>query len=96
MQDVFYCPQTKPTGFDNMIVKARPLKKLCEFEGQQLPETYKSDCYNDVDETDFACKEKQRILVLNLKPLSITISTKMEQHFDFIPRLVLDKRSFSN
>ena len=60
---MFYCPQTKPTGFDNMIVKARPLKKLCEFEGGQLPETYKSDCYNDVDETDFACKEKLRIMV---------------------------------
>ncbi len=62
-QDVFYCPQEKPTGFDNMIVKARSLKKLCEFEGQQLPKLYKSDCYNDVDETEFACKEKHRIMV---------------------------------
>ena len=62
--DVFYCPQTKPTGFDNLIVKARSLSKLCEFEGKQLPKTYKSDCYNDVDETDFACKEKQRIMVI--------------------------------
>ncbi|EFX81401.1 hypothetical protein DAPPUDRAFT_317613 [Daphnia pulex] len=60
--DVFYCPQEKPTGFDNMIVKARSLKKLCEFEGQQLPKHYKSDCYNDVDETEFACKEKHRIM----------------------------------
>ena len=60
---MFYCPQTKPTGFDNMIVKAKSLKKLCEFEGGQLPADYKSDCYNDVDETDFACKEKQRIMV---------------------------------
>lgn len=46
-----------------MIVKARPLKKLCEYEGQQLPKHYKSDCYNDVDETEFACKEKHRITV---------------------------------
>ena len=61
--DVFYCPQEKPTGFEKMIVKARSLKKLCEFEGKQLPKHYKSDCYNDVDETDFACKEKHRIMV---------------------------------
>jgi len=61
--DVFYCPQTKPTGFDNLIVKARPLAKLCEFDGKQLPKNYRSDCYNDVDETEFACKEKHRILM---------------------------------
>ena len=61
--DVFYCPQEKPTGFDNLIVKSRPLSKLCEFKGKQLPKHYKSDCYNDVDETDYACKEKQRIMV---------------------------------
>lgn len=52
-----------------MIVKARSLKKLCEFEGQQLPKHYKSDCYNDVDETEFACKEKHRIMVHFLKYL---------------------------
>jgi len=28
---------------------------------------YKSDCWNDVDETEYACTEKQRIL-LQLKP----------------------------
>lgn len=50
-----------------MIVKARPLKKLCEYEGQQLPKHYKSDCYNDVDETEFACKEKHRIMVKLIK-----------------------------
>uniref|UniRef100_A0A1B6CG15 Uncharacterized protein n=1 Tax=Clastoptera arizonana TaxID=38151 RepID=A0A1B6CG15_9HEMI len=55
---VFYCPQHKPTGFDKMIVRARPLSKLCEFEGKPLPEDYKSDCYHDVDESDYACKEK--------------------------------------
>ncbi|EFA04956.2 uncharacterized protein LOC103313420 isoform X2 [Tribolium castaneum] len=60
--DVFYCPIQKPTGFDKMIVKARPLKKLCEFEGEPLPDDYKSDCYQDMDETKYACKEKYRIM----------------------------------
>ena len=46
-----------------MIVKARPLKNLCEHEGRRLPADYKSDCYNDVDETEYACNEKKRILV---------------------------------
>lgn len=50
-------------GFDKMIVRARPLKKLCEHDGNPLPEDYKSDCYNDVDETSYACKEKYRIMV---------------------------------
>jgi len=45
-----------------MIVRAKPLSKLCEF-GMPLPEDYKSDCYDDVDETDYACKEKSRIMV---------------------------------
>ncbi|KAF6200469.1 hypothetical protein GE061_004912 [Apolygus lucorum] len=60
---VFYCPQHKPSGLDKMIVRARPLKKLCEFDGKTpLPEDYKSDCYNDIDESDYACKEKSRIM----------------------------------
>lgn len=61
--DVFYCATQKPTGFDKLIVRARPLHKLCEYEGQPLPEDYKSDCYKDMDESDFACKEKYRIMV---------------------------------
>ncbi|XP_015594275.1 uncharacterized protein LOC107267288 isoform X2 [Cephus cinctus] len=60
--DVFYCPQHKPTGFEKMIVRAKPLSKLCQFEGGPIPEDYKSDCYNDVDETEYACKEKYRIM----------------------------------
>lgn len=60
--DVFYCATSKPTGMDKLIVRARPLHKLCEYEGQ-LPEDYKSDCYKDMDESDFACKEKYRIMV---------------------------------
>ncbi|RZC33211.1 uncharacterized protein BDFB_001130 [Asbolus verrucosus] len=61
--DVFYCPIHKPTSFDKMIVKARSLKKLCEFEGEPLPDDYKSDCYQDVDESSYACKEKYRIMM---------------------------------
>lgn len=61
--EVFYCPQHKPTGLNKLLVKARPLAKLCEHEGRPLPEDYKSDCYNDVDESEYACKEKYRIMV---------------------------------
>ncbi|XP_050300120.1 uncharacterized protein LOC126738723 [Anthonomus grandis grandis] len=61
--DVFYCPIHKPTGMDKLIVKAKPLKKLCEFEGGPIPEDYKSDCYQDVDESSYACKEKYRIMM---------------------------------
>ncbi|XP_070529896.1 uncharacterized protein [Cardiocondyla obscurior] len=61
--DVFYCPQHKPIGFEKMLVKARPLSRLCQFEGRPIPEDYKSDCYNDVDETEYACKEKYRIMM---------------------------------
>lgn len=61
--DVFYCPVHKPTGFDKMIVKAKPLSRLCQFEGGPIPRDYKSDCYNDVDESEYACKEKYRIMV---------------------------------
>ncbi len=50
-----------------MIVKAKPLKNLCEHEGRPLPRDYKSDCWGDVDETEYACSEKRRIL-LRLKP----------------------------
>lgn len=61
--DVFYCPQQKPTGFEKMLVTAKPLSRLCQFEGKPIPPDYKSDCYNDVDETEYACKEKYRIMV---------------------------------
>lgn len=65
--EVFYCPQEKPVSLEGMIVRAKPLKSLCEHDGRGLPEEYKSDCWNDVDETEFACSEKKRIL-LRLKP----------------------------
>ncbi|XP_042215133.1 uncharacterized protein LOC121861461 isoform X2 [Homarus americanus] len=61
--EVFYCPLDKPTSFEKMFVRSRPLDKLCEFDGTGLPEDYKSDCYNDVDESEYACKEKKRILM---------------------------------
>ena len=32
------------------------MKKLCEYEGRPLPDDYKSDCWNDVDETEYACQ----------------------------------------
>lgn len=59
---VFYCPLSKPTGFEKLYVHSKPLKKLCEFDGKPLPEDYKSDCWNDVDETEYACTEKKRIM----------------------------------
>merc|ERR1711963_452174 len=65
--EVFYCPQEKPISLEGMIVKAKPLDALCEHEGRGLPDEYKSDCWNDVDETEYACSEKKRIL-LQLKP----------------------------
>lgn len=60
---VFYCPQEKQSDYSKMIVKAKPLEKLCEFEGKPKPKGFPSDCYNDVDETDYACDEKRRFLV---------------------------------
>lgn len=60
---VFYCPQEKPADPDKMIVKAQPLDKLCEFDGKQKPKNLASDCYNDVDESEFACDEKKRFMV---------------------------------
>ncbi|XP_076307197.1 uncharacterized protein LOC143223288 [Tachypleus tridentatus] len=68
---VFYCPQEKPTGMEKMFVKARPLDKLCEFGGKGVPKNYHSDCYNDVDETEYACAEKRRIM-LRLNPPNVT------------------------
>eukprot|EP00096_Caligus_rogercresseyi_P008954 TRINITY_DN2944_c0_g1_i1.p1 TRINITY_DN2944_c0_g1~~TRINITY_DN2944_c0_g1_i1.p1 ORF type:complete len:142 (+),score=45.42 TRINITY_DN2944_c0_g1_i1:84-509(+) len=64
---LFYCPQEKAISLGGMIVKAKPLEQLCEHGGKGLPEDYVSDCWNDVDETEYACQEKERIL-LKLKP----------------------------
>lgn len=60
---VFYCPQEKPSDSDKMIVKARPLDKLCEFNGEPKPKSAPSDCYDDIDESEFACDEKKRFMV---------------------------------
>ncbi|KAG8199370.1 hypothetical protein JTE90_011830 [Oedothorax gibbosus] len=69
----FYCPQEKPKGMNKMLVKARPIDKLCEFEGQP-PKEFKSDCYNDIDESEYACAEKERIM-MRLNPPNDTETT---------------------
>ena len=38
--NVFYCPQEKPISLEGMIVKAKPIEKLCEHEGKSLPDDY--------------------------------------------------------
>lgn len=60
---VFYCPQEKPVDMSKIVVKAINLDKLCEYGPNGLPKGAKSDCYNDVDESEYACAEKQRIEV---------------------------------
>jgi len=75
--DVFYCIPNKPTGEDKIIVRAKPLHKLCEYEGKPLPEDYKSDCYKDVDESDYACKEKYRIMKRYAKEEQIINNTEV-------------------
>ena len=49
-----------------MIVKSRAMKKLCEYEGRPLPDDYKSDCWNDVDETEYACQVNSFLHKLDL------------------------------
>lgn len=53
-----------------MKKRARPIHKLCEFEGN-LPDVYEPDCYKDVDESDYACKEKYRIMVSTARSISL-------------------------
>ncbi|KAG5676814.1 hypothetical protein PVAND_006622 [Polypedilum vanderplanki] len=70
--DIFYCPTATSkyqTSIDKMIVKAHSINKLCEYEGNGVPleGNHRHDCYQDVDETDFACKEKYRIMKLYSK-----------------------------
>ena len=48
---------------ERLIVRAVPLDKLCEYEGAKIPKNHETDCYDDIDETDYACAEKQRIMV---------------------------------
>lgn len=58
---VFYCPQERIYDDTNLIVKSRPLSKLCEYNGKGKPNNKHSDCYNDIDESELACAEKERI-----------------------------------
>ncbi|KAK4288507.1 hypothetical protein Pmani_038466 [Petrolisthes manimaculis] len=78
--DVFYCPLDKPTSFEKMYVRSRPLENLCEFDGKGLPEDYKSDCYNDVDESEYACKEKKRIMIRRERCTNPSLRTQMRLH----------------
>lgn len=73
---VFYCPQDKPVDMSKMIVKAIPLDKLCEYGPNNVPKNARSDCYNDVDESEYACAEKQRI-ELRISPPSDEETTTM-------------------
>ena len=43
---------------------------------------YRSDCWNDVDETEYACSEKKRIL-LKLKPPGMFFSILLRITIDF-------------
>ncbi|XP_013773036.1 uncharacterized protein LOC106458122 isoform X1 [Limulus polyphemus] len=76
---VFYCPQEKTPGMEKMVVMAKPLDKLCEFEGKGVPKDYQSDCYNDIDETEYACAEKHRIM-MHLNPPSVTDTSTTGAH----------------
>lgn len=60
---VFYCPQNKASHSAKVIVRARPLDRLCQFGGMARPKGEPSDCYKDLDESEFACEEKRRFQV---------------------------------
>ena len=62
-----------------MIVKSRAMKKLCEYEGRPLPDDYKSDCWNDVDETEYACQVNilKKFAFLPLPALEAVITPKI-------------------
>ncbi|CAH1395926.1 unnamed protein product [Nezara viridula] len=89
---VFYCPQHKPSGIDKMIVRARPLKKLCEFGGKPIPDDVKPDCYNHIDESDYACKEKKRIMMRLHPPGTEDIKTNDNRKWDRIQPINKNKR----
>lgn len=90
---VFYCPQEKQSDYTKMIVKAKPLDKLCEFGGKSKPRDSPSDCYNDIDETEFACDEKKRFL-LRLDPPNDSDQVTTTVHPDLEdPEYILSKSS---
>lgn len=85
---VFYCPQEKPKSLEKMMVKSRPIEKLCEFGGKGLPKNHKPDCYNDIDESEYACAEKDRIMT-RMNPPNDTETTTAD-----IPTTVSLKRGY--
>jgi len=93
---VFFCPQEKPTDMSKMIVQAKPLEKLCEFEGKGIPKGYHSDCYNDIDESDYACAEKERIM-LRINPPNDTETTTTAIPSPDTPEYIkINKKASSN
>lgn len=88
--DVFYCPVHKPTDLGKIIVSAKPLNKLCELKGGPIPEDYKSDCYKDVDESEYACKEKLRIMVSQLWMFYSLILSSSEDSFALFEIIIMN------
>jgi ATP-dependent DNA helicase 2 subunit 2 len=92
---VFYCPQEKPADMSKMIVQAKPLDRLCEFDGKGIPKGYKSDCYNDIDESDYACAEKGRIMLRINPPNETDTTTTMIPSPDTPDYIKVNKKSTS-
>ncbi|XP_070497000.1 uncharacterized protein [Chironomus tepperi] len=88
--DIFYCPTSNSkhqVSIDKMIVKAHPISKLCEHEGNGVPKDSRHDCYQDVDETDFACKEKYRIM-LRKYPTEYPKGTRLQKFMDYDKEMI--------
>jgi hypothetical protein len=47
-------------GFLEILIFSITCLLICE-QGRPLPDEYKSDCWNDVDETEFACQVVQSL-----------------------------------
>lgn len=51
---------------EKLIVRAVPLERLCEYGSNfhsKISKEKGSDCYDDIDESEYACEEKKRIMV---------------------------------
>ncbi|KAG9508750.1 hypothetical protein GZH46_02748 [Fragariocoptes setiger] len=88
---VFYCPQEKPTDANKLIVRSKPLDKLCEYNGKGLPKGKPSDCYNDVDESDYACAEKERIKLRMNPPNDQSLSSTTAIPSPDAPDYIIEK-----
>ena len=72
-----------------MLVKSKPMKKLCEYEGRGLPENVKSDCWNDVDETEYACSVSMELLNYPLLLMTGRIASTSVLYFQEKKRIML-------